>query len=138
MLIKIGRPSDVKLSEITPISVFMDRRRFMMAAATGVGLASVSLPGGARAAKFKGAVKGPYGTDEEQTPFENVTRYNNFYELGTGKGDPARNAAGPRPDLGASPSAAMWRSPGPTTSTTWSSLTCWKSASTVCATSRRG
>ena len=92
MLIKSRRPSDVKSSEITPQSAFMDRRRFVMAAAAGVGLASMALPGGARAAKFEGVVKGPYGTDEEQTPFEDVTRYNNFYELGTGKGDPARNA----------------------------------------------
>ena len=94
MLIKSRRPSDLKSFEITPKSVFMDRRRFMMAAAAGVGLASVSLPGGARAAKLEGVVKGPYGTDEERTPFEDVTRYNNFYELGTGKGDPAKNAAG--------------------------------------------
>ena len=93
MLIKSRRPSDVKSFEITPKSVFMDRRRFMMTAAAGVGLASVSLPGGARAAKLEGVVKGPYGTDEERTPFEDVTRYNNFYELGTGKGDPAKNAA---------------------------------------------
>ena len=29
---------------------------------------------------------------EEKTPFEDVTRYNNFYEFGTGKGDPAKYA----------------------------------------------
>jgi methionine sulfoxide reductase catalytic subunit len=37
--------------------------------------------------------KGPYGTDEKQTPYDDVTRYNNYYEFGTGKGDPAANAA---------------------------------------------
>jgi sulfoxide reductase catalytic subunit YedY len=35
---------------------------------------------------------GPFSTDEVRTPFEDATRYNNFYELGTDKGDPARNA----------------------------------------------
>lgn len=33
-----------------------------------------------------------FSTDEEKTPFEDVTRYNNFYEFGTGKGDPAKYA----------------------------------------------
>jgi sulfoxide reductase catalytic subunit YedY len=33
-----------------------------------------------------------FSTDEKKTPFEDVTRYNNFYEFGTGKGDPARYA----------------------------------------------
>lgn len=36
---------------------------------------------------------GPYDTSEAQTPYRQATTYNNFYELGLGKGDPARNAA---------------------------------------------
>ena len=32
---------------------------------------------------------GPFGTDEKQTPFQDVTHYNNFYEFGTGKDQPA-------------------------------------------------
>lgn len=36
---------------------------------------------------------GPYFTDEELTPFEDVTTYNNFYEFGTGKSDPSSNAS---------------------------------------------
>jgi sulfoxide reductase catalytic subunit YedY len=35
---------------------------------------------------------GPFNTDEEMTPFADVTTYNNFYEFGTGKNDPSRNA----------------------------------------------
>jgi methionine sulfoxide reductase catalytic subunit len=36
---------------------------------------------------------GPFSTDEAKTPYEDVTTYNNFFELGTDKADPARNAA---------------------------------------------
>src|SRR5689334_7334005 len=36
--------------------------------------------------------KGPYDTDEPITSFQSITTYNNFYEFGTDKGDPARNA----------------------------------------------
>ena len=35
---------------------------------------------------------GPFGTDEKQTPFQDVTHYNNFYEFGTGKDQPAQFA----------------------------------------------
>ncbi len=44
-----------------------------------------------------GFTKGGYGTDEKQTPFKDVTTYNNFYEFGTGKSDPAANAYTLRP-----------------------------------------
>ena len=33
--------------------------------------------------------KGPYDTDEKQTPYEDITTYNNYYEFGTDKSDPA-------------------------------------------------
>ncbi len=94
MLIKIRKASDVRASEITPKSVFLDRRRFLCAAAVagaGVAMAPLALAGSARAGdKLTGVVKGPYSTDEEQTKYEAVTSYNNFYEFGSGKGDPAR------------------------------------------------
>ena len=38
-------------------------------------------------------LSGPYITDEELTPFTDVTTYNNFYEFGTDKADPSRNAS---------------------------------------------
>jgi sulfoxide reductase catalytic subunit YedY len=37
--------------------------------------------------------KGPYGTTESLTPYKDVTTYNNFYEFGTDKADPAHNAS---------------------------------------------
>jgi sulfoxide reductase catalytic subunit YedY len=42
--------------------------------------------------KLAPIVKGPYATDEKPTPYADVTTYNNFYEFGTDKSDPSRNA----------------------------------------------
>ena len=44
-----------------------------------------------------GTVRSPYSTSEPQTSYLDATTYNNFYEFGTGKGDPARNAHTLRP-----------------------------------------
>ncbi|MEQ8193076.1 MAG: protein-methionine-sulfoxide reductase catalytic subunit MsrP [Rhodospirillales bacterium] len=99
MLIKTKCPLDIQPSEITPESVFLDRRRFLQGAAvTGAGFAagSLILPGGAEAAApkatFKDLVKSKYSTEEELTTYKSVTTYNNFYEFGVDKGAPARNA----------------------------------------------
>jgi sulfoxide reductase catalytic subunit YedY len=89
MLIK--RPDDIKASEITDEALYWDRRRFLGAAAA-VG-AAVAVPGllGAchRAANGE---EMPARQDDELTPYEDVTSYNNFYEFGTGKDDPKRHA----------------------------------------------
>jgi sulfoxide reductase catalytic subunit YedY len=42
--------------------------------------------------KLSGAVKSPFSTTEPQTPYKDVTHYNNFYEFGTGKEEPAEKA----------------------------------------------
>lgn len=85
--------------EITPRPVFEGRRRLLqVAAALGVTLA---LPRRAPAAVGEGPLagvpRGPYATDEALTARELVTGYNNFYEFGTGKDDPARHAHTLRP-----------------------------------------
>ncbi len=93
MLIK--RADDIKPSEITDQSDYLNRRQFMREAAVGTIALSTPLllPRSANAgAKLTGVVKGPFGTDEELTPLEDVTAYNNFYEFGTGKTDPAEFA----------------------------------------------
>lgn len=68
-------------SDVTPEAVFLNRRQMMVAAAAGVGLAGM----GARA-----------GAEEplEPNPWEDITEYNNFYEFGTAKTDPAAYADG--------------------------------------------
>ncbi len=100
MLIRL--PSDIKASEITDESLYLDRRRFL----TGMGLAGIGLAGAggfASRARAQGKVDAaplanitpsPLSTGEKQTPFEDVTTYNNFYEFGTDKSDPARTAQG--------------------------------------------
>jgi sulfoxide reductase catalytic subunit YedY len=108
----IRKPSDIKPSEITPESVYTERRKFMQhMVSTGIAGAMVaSFPGLISAKdrdstakifdeKFSAIGQSTYSTDEPLTPFDDVTSYNNFYEFGTDKGDPARNSGQfkPRP-----------------------------------------
>ena len=87
MLIK--KPDDLRASEITPREIYLERRRFLRQAALGsIGLATSGLMGAALAAP----ARSPYSTDESPNSFSDITSYNNFYELGTGKRDPARLA----------------------------------------------
>lgn len=86
--------SSVQLSEadVTPESIYKDRRKFMkqgMFALAGGLLASMSP---ALLAKKLDYIKTQYGKADKLTPEDAVTSYNNFYELGTGKDDPVRNA----------------------------------------------
>src|SRR3954447_7800620 len=79
--------------EITPEGVYLARRQII-----GAGVAAAVTAGlGVRRARadapgLPATKKGPFATDEPQTPFKDVTTYNNFYEFGTDKGDPAANA----------------------------------------------
>ncbi len=85
----ILKSNDIKSSEITDYDVYQDRRRFMKNAA-GIGIAGVSgLP--IVEALAKGTAS-PYSTSEKPTEYEAITEYCNFYEFGTGKSDPAKNA----------------------------------------------
>jgi len=93
MLIK--RPPDVRPSEITDEKIYRERRRFLQqATAAGLLLAPVlQAPAAPADARKLGPLKrGPYSTDEKLTSYRDITSYNNFYEFGTDKTDPARNA----------------------------------------------
>ncbi len=86
MLIK--KPPDIRSSEITPRHIYVSRRKFLAA-----GAALAAFPGIAAAGtKLIGVQKGPFSTDEKVTPFDDVTHYNNFYEFGTDKRQPAELA----------------------------------------------
>ena len=85
MLIK--RPDDCLPSEITPRNLF-DRRRDFLRLSTGVAL-SAMLPAAFAAAKLTGVRPGPYAAVDKLTPYSKVTTYNNFYEFGADKSDPA-------------------------------------------------
>lgn len=110
MLIKLSSASDCKESEVTPESIYLSRRSLM--GATAAALAVSALPSWANAAdpsRYEGVEVGSapswfsdklaqtrWGAvgvkDEAITPFQDATHYNNFYEFGTNKGDPAANA----------------------------------------------
>jgi sulfoxide reductase catalytic subunit YedY len=87
-------------AEVTPKNLYFNRRNFLRGlsiagAATVVGerFASIlSQPGSIQANSKLVTVKSNYTVDEKVTSENDVTHYNNFYEFGTDKGDPAKNA----------------------------------------------
>lgn len=121
MLIKSKFKSDIRASEITPESVFRERRRFIAGSlGAAFGVAAAGLPSFTQAAdgdelrarapsdlaraapapwwseKFKDVRAAPHSdgfyTAEALTPYRDFIAYNNFYEFGMDKGDPAANS----------------------------------------------
>jgi methionine sulfoxide reductase catalytic subunit len=99
MLIK--KPNHVSSAEITPKDVYLNRRQFILttsaaAVTAGAALAGFDLSADSRQAyagdKLPGIKKSAYSINEKQNSFKDITNYNNFYELGTDKEDPAQNA----------------------------------------------
>ena len=106
----IGKPRDILSSEITPRELYdryFNRRRFLRGAVSGAAALGAAALGADRVAevlepRIKAmagtklqTVKSPLTTTgEELTSYEDVTTYNNFYEFGVQKNDPARNAGG--------------------------------------------
>lgn len=107
----IQTKSDIIPSEITPKDVFDNRRMFLQQAGVGLLASATGLFGSSLHAatinqtepsslKFagNGLVKLPkysiskYSVGEKLTSFEDITHYNNYYEFGTGKSEPAVNA----------------------------------------------
>src|SRR5579863_4025776 len=95
------RSPDLSYKDITPKRIYMGRRNFLLGLLVTTGAVAgwkkfsylLSGPGtGSVPTKLNGVIKGPYSTDEKQTPINDVTHYNNFYEFGTDKGDPAANS----------------------------------------------
>jgi sulfoxide reductase catalytic subunit YedY len=100
MLIK--KPGDVPSSEITSKSLYLNRRKFLAGA---VALGGLGVLGGRRlltmsspeqtalaGTKLDIAKKQDYANGEKQTPYKDVTSYNNYYEFGTDKYSPASEA----------------------------------------------
>src|SRR5216684_6793822 len=105
---KFGKPPPA--SEITSEPLYLRRREFIRnallftATSTGVGGSLLWLMKGSRASEPKSspanasappltiAGRSAYSTDEPMTPNRDVTTYNNFYEFGTDKSDPAEDA----------------------------------------------
>jgi sulfoxide reductase catalytic subunit YedY len=101
----IGKPSDIPSSSITPRDQYINRRRFLRGAVSGAVAAGAAAIGADRLAElisprigaFAGTkletVKSPLTTTgEEPTSFQDLTHYNNYYEFGVQKDEPAKNA----------------------------------------------
>jgi sulfoxide reductase catalytic subunit YedY len=86
----INRPTDIPSSEITDQAVHATRREFLKAAGLGIAALGGLVPHGTL------GLGRAFGGDDKLTPYEDVTGYNNYYEFGTDKEDPARNATGLR------------------------------------------
>jgi len=104
----IRKPSDIKPSEITAESVFRQRRKFLAGAAAG-GLFAAAGPAAHAAAGYGDAggltaadaaaypalqyrLNQQYSVTEKPNTFDQITHYNNFYEFGEDKTDPAENS----------------------------------------------
>jgi sulfoxide reductase catalytic subunit YedY len=98
----IRKPDDIPSSEITPYDVYLNRRRFIQGAAAAAGTL-LTAPGNLAAGltgtrpEQEQEIDPRFRTLEDElgdplNSFEEVTSYNNFYEFGTGKEDPKRNA----------------------------------------------
>ena len=93
MLIK--KPADVLYSEITPKHIYMNRRKFLAAVPAAFLGARELLSPSARAfagTKLPNVQKSKYTVDEKQNSYQEVSTYNNFYEFGTDKSEPAEYA----------------------------------------------
>jgi methionine sulfoxide reductase catalytic subunit len=95
------KKDDLTYADVTPKSVYLNRRQILRA----MGIAGAAVLGGKifshlafppatvnAAAKLNVSVKSPFSTTEKENSLEDVTHYNNFYEFGTAKSDPSRNA----------------------------------------------
>ena len=91
---------DTTEREVTPEALYLRRREFLVlgaAGAVGALAGPRALAAGPEGAALQVSKKVELAGGEKQTPFDDVTSYNNFYELGTEKDDPKRNAGSLRP-----------------------------------------
>jgi sulfoxide reductase catalytic subunit YedY len=97
MLIK--KPSDIPNSEVTPRWLYVNRRKFMagaaMASVAALGYKAFELFSPAESAQAGSKLqysKSQFSTTEKQTPYKDITTYNNYYEFSTDKGGPSELA----------------------------------------------
>jgi sulfoxide reductase catalytic subunit YedY len=79
--------SQLKWSDVTPHSDFLNRRQVM------AGMGAAGLMAASPAAAKIATVSSAYSSSEKPNSLKDITKYNNFYEFGTGKGDPAAYAS---------------------------------------------
>jgi sulfoxide reductase catalytic subunit YedY len=97
----IRRKPELTCADVTPKDFYFNRRKFL----EGMGLAGVAALAGRNllnlafpsenvdaATKFTGLTKSPFSTTEKETSSQDATHYNNFYEFGVDKDQPAKNS----------------------------------------------
>ena len=97
MLTKSKKPYEVPYSEVTPKWLYMNRRKFMtgavMAGVAAVGYKSFELfspDQSVQAGAKLQYTQSKYSTNEKETPYKDVSTYNNFYEFSTDKDGPSQ------------------------------------------------
>ena len=94
----IRNAPDLRWSDITPERLYVSRREFIRTS-SGAALGALAVGGIAASASAEpvpdqeplpNVTKSPFSTDEKLNSFDDVTTYNNFYEFGTEKSDPAQ------------------------------------------------
>jgi methionine sulfoxide reductase catalytic subunit len=97
----IKKDPELTYADVTPKGLYMGRRNFLFGAAATYGAVAIykRLPHllagpatGSTPTKLTSFTKWPGSTTEKETPIQDVTHYNNYYEFGTGKTDPAENS----------------------------------------------
>jgi sulfoxide reductase catalytic subunit YedY len=88
----IRKPADIRYSEVTPKHMYLNRRRFLAAGTAAVGALAGVRPAEAAVVKLNGVVKSSYTVNDKLTSKDDITHYNNYYEFGTQKEEPARYA----------------------------------------------
>ena len=95
MLIK--KAADIPYSEVTPKALYLNRRKFLAGIPAAFLGARELLSPSARAlagtSKLPNLAKSPFSTSEKENSYNDVTHYNNYYEFGTSKDEPAKYAA---------------------------------------------
>ena len=98
MLTKSRATWDIPSSEITPEPVYRSRREFLATAVAagaglaGAGLGPARLDAQANLAALAATRNPKYVAPDKINSFQDITTYNNFYEFGVEKGDPAQHA----------------------------------------------
>ena len=97
MLLKTRKQMDLNESDVTDIGIYKERRKFIKKSATFAAMSMAPSMAmwpniGAADINFENIIKSELSTNDELTPYDAVSSYNNFYELGLDKGDPKRNA----------------------------------------------
>ena len=92
----IRKSTEVPYSAVTPKKIYLNRRNFLASVALALGGTAAFKHFSAAPVIVAGrrltARKSPLSTNEKLTSLQDVTQYNNFYEFGTAKTDPAENA----------------------------------------------